>query len=70
VIRLLGLELNGRWLGLGEHSLGKSGCRQRADARDQYKRAAGDNERPGEGFEEGRHHADLSYPNISRLRAI
>ena len=64
MIGLLGLGLKGRWLSLGEHSLGESGRHQRAGVCGQHKRAAGDNQRPAEGFEEGRHHADLSYPNL------
>ena len=67
VIGLLGLWLSGRWLSLGERSLGKSGRCQRAGVCDQHKRAAGDYQGPAEGFEEGRHHADLSYPNLLQI---
>jgi hypothetical protein len=67
VIGPLGLGLKGRWLGLGERSLGKSGRRQRAGVCGQHKRAAGDNQRPTEGFEEGRHHAGLSYLNLLQI---
>src|SRR4051812_32135271 len=64
LIRLFGLALSEDL-----RSLGKSGRRQRAGGCDQHKRATGDNECATEAFEEGRHHADLSYPKLLSIES-